>query len=234
MARANTLLELLQHPDPASRRQGHELVAALPELVDELVGPEGVLWDGTDAGVLTGLELLLRLAPIDEARLWVWGRDSMANAGPLPWQQPDQHRRDLQELTCWEAGALPPSTLRDICRRGLWMLQRWCQDIEAADLDDSLWLRARARFSDLPSLLSALEFYTDTLDDEPDPDEIAPLEDELCAVGNRVRAPLAELLVLVHLLRAASRSPRALARAARWHQRHLAPMLTERLTPPLG
>jgi len=223
MARAHTVLELMLDRNPSARHQARELISVLPELVEELCGPEGVLWDGSADGVLLGLELLLRLTPVDEDGLWDWGLESMAAAGAFSWQSEVQHRQNLRALQRWSCGDQPPAGLRDICRRNLWMLRRHCKDIEQPP-EQSAWLRALARFEELPAQLSALEFVTDTLDDEPDPDEEDSLHAELLAVSERVRAPLAELLVLNHLARAEAHSG-----ASRWHCQHLGPLLQQRL-----
>ena len=222
MTHTPRLLQLLMHPDPVARQQGHELLAALPEVIEELCGPEGILWDGTAAGVLQGLELLVRLTQPDGPDLWNIVVKAMSAAGPLPWQSRSQHREDLLSLQQWEPEGPPPASLRDISRRGLWMLRRHCEPIESA-VEQSPWLRAQERLHDLQFHLSTLEFLTDTLDDSPEPDEIGALQDELQSVGEQVRQPLAELLLLVHLLRAESAGSKA--RAARWHSRHLAPLL---------
>ena len=225
MARTHTLLQLLLHRDPVIRQQGHALLAALPELADELCGPGGTLWDGTIEGVLTGLELLLQLSLPDGPGLWNGALDCMADAGPLSWQKPEQHRRDLHDLRQWAPDTLPPLMLRDICRRGLWMLRRHSGSFEV----ESLWARAYERFHDLQAMLSTIEFYTDTLDDEPELDEIEALQTELQAIGERMRQPLAELLILVHLLRAEAQG--AQVQASAWHRRYLSPLLLARLSP---
>jgi hypothetical protein len=214
------------HQDPRSRQQAEELMASLPELGDELWGPAGVLWDDRSEGVLLGLELLVERSVPDDAALWQWALRSMERAGPLPWQQREQHRSDLHALQVWAPDSLPPLALRDICRRTLWMLRRRCQDIEAPP-DESPWLRALRRLSDLPAQLSNLEFFADTLEDTPDPEEVDALRLQLRTIGEQIRPQLSELLVAVHLILADARDPRTAQRACRWQQRHLTILLQQ-------
>lgn len=218
------VLALLLDPDPLHHQQGVELLSALPELHDALFGPEGALWQDMEAGVLKGLQLLHRHPPIPQHQLWAWGVESMAQAGPLPWQRPRQHREDLHAIQHWAADEFPPFSLRDISRKALWMVQRHHKRLNSTPAA-ALWPDALERHTTLPNHLRSFEFIADTLEDEPGESMQEILEDELHMLGQLIRPALAELLVLVHLLMFAQESRQQRQQATLWHQHHLGPML---------
>lgn len=225
MDHAARILELLLHPDPQTRLQAENLLMSLPELVEDLLGVGGMLWGQGAISILLGLELIQRSRrPVTDA-LWVWGLDSMAQAGRLPWQKEEQHRRDLHALRCWEAGQLPPPSLRDAYRRGLWMLRRHVSTLPPSA--QPVWRRALGRCEDTAGLLGGFEFISDTLEDDPEPSEVVALEAELLSIGAKIRAPLAMLLVMVNLIIAHQEGLDTMA----WHQQALAPILRATLTP---
>ena len=149
----------------------------------------------------------------------------MERTGPLPWQKTDQHRRALHALRHWEADQLPPASLRNTYRRALWVLRRHVS--EMPDGAQPLWQQALQRSEDAAGMLGGFEFISDTLEDEPDSDEVPALEAELRSIGAEIRAPLAMLLVMVNLIM----SGRVGKDASLWHQHALAPILRATLAP---
>ena len=219
------VIALLLHEDPHHHQQGEELLCALPELSGVLFGADGLLWQRED-GVVEGLVLLQHGSPTPQESLWLWGLASMARTGPFPWQPAHQHRQDLHDLRQWQAQESPPLSLRDICRRALWMVQRHRDALN--DPSAALWARACHRHEELPSLLSSFEFIADTLEEEQDPAELHALEEERQRLGDHIRPILAELLVLVDVASWASKGRSKRIHSLRWHQRHLGPLLCER------
>lgn len=226
MDHAARMLELLLHADQQTRIQGENLLMSLPELIERLLGEEGVLWGQGANSILIGLELLQRSRRPSPAALWAWGVASMARTGPLPWQKDGQHRRALHALRHWEAGQLPPPSLRNTYRQGLWVLRRYVREVSPHG-EQPPWERALQRSEDASGLLGGFEFISDTLEDEPDSDEVPALEAELRSIGAEIRAPMAMLLVMVNLIM----SGQAGDDATRWHQQALMPILRATLAP---